>query len=288
MVNAVGQNDNRNTVYTAAGAGLGAIGAGAYGYTKSLLNGDAPNDAFVRRAFDNTAKDEIANAGKAAKEAFQKEANYTAAGDDVAKLKNVLKSQADKFGLKAEIDADGKETKTLDKVIEEFVDGKDAKTLKTAMEEKVAEVASDAKSLEFKSADKLIALRDGVKDLADDANAEDLKKFVTKHADALGVKADEIDGYLQKTDADGKKIAKTAKEIKDAATDAAKPLTNFTDNTLKPLVENGKLKLDNASEVIKKAAKDTKMWTGAKWAALGAAALGAATYIYTKMTDPRA
>ena len=104
MVNAVGQNDNRNTVYTAAGAGLGAIGGGAYGYTKSLLKNDAPNDSFTRRAYDYSAKDAIKKAGEDATKALTEEATYKAAGEDVAKLKDVLKAQADKFGLKAEVD----------------------------------------------------------------------------------------------------------------------------------------------------------------------------------------
>ena len=255
---------------------------------KSLLKNDAPNDSFTRRAYDYSAKDAIKKAGEDATKALTEEATYKAAGEDVAKLKDVLKAQADKFGLKAEVDDAGKETKSLEKVIDEFADGKDGKALKTAMEEKVATVAADAKSLEFKPADKLADLKKAAEALKDDANADDLKNFVNKHADALGVKADEVDNFLQKTDADGNKIAKTAKDIKEAADNATKPLTTFIDDNLKPLVKDGKLKLDDAGEVIKKAAKDTKLWAGAKWAGIGAAALGAATYIYSKMTDPRA
>ena len=123
MVDAVNNNNNRNAVYTAAGAGVGLAAGAGYGawLSKPLLKGDAPSDAFVKRYYDNDAKDTIAKAGEDAKKTLTESPTYKAAGDDVTKLTDIIKGNAEKYGLKAEVDADGKVTKELDKVIEEFV-----------------------------------------------------------------------------------------------------------------------------------------------------------------------
>ena len=276
MVDAV--NNNINTaVYTGIGTVAGAAAGAGYGgwMSKPLLNGDAPSDAFVRRYYDNDAKDTIAKAGKDAKIALTNDAAYSSA-DKVEDLKTILKNQAEEFGLKAELDADGKETKSLDKVIEEFVGDADAAKLKEKMEKSISDVATENATKGFKDSKKLAELSKDLKELANDAKPEDLRAFVSKHAETLGVEADKVDDFLKKDITEIKKIAK----------DIAKPLTD-KEGALRAYITDGRLNLENAGDAVKKAAKDTKLWAGAKWAAGVGLALGIASYIGAKMTAPK-
>lgn len=290
MVDAVNNNNNRNAVLTTAGAGVGLAAGAGYGawLSKPLLDGDAPSDAFVRRYYDNDAKTGIAKAAEEAKKTLTESPTYKAAGDDVVKLSALIKDNAKDFGLKAELDADGKVTKSLDDVIKDFV-GKDADAakLKSKMEKAVADTASKAATEATKDSRKLAAIAKEVEALTD--KADDLKAFVTKHAETLGIKADDIETTVQKGADEIKRLAKTA----------AEPYTNKKATLLAQFVEGdikkGMIKADDveaaakpAWEAVKKAARDTKLWAGAKWAAGAGAVLGLATYIGAKMTAPKA
>lgn len=276
MVDAV-NNNNNTAIYTGIGTVAGAAAGAGYGgwMSKPLLNGDAPSDAFVRRYYDNDAKDTIAKAGEDAKKALTNDAAYSSA-DKVEDLKTILKNQAEEFGLKAELDADGKETKSLDKVIEEFVGDADAAKLKEKMEKSISDVATENATKGFKDSKKLAELSKDLKELANDAKPEDLRAFVSKHAETLGVEADKVDDFLKKD----------ITEIKNIAKGIAKPLTD-KEGALRAYITDGRLNLENAGDAVKKAAKDTKLWAGAKWAAGVGLALGIASYIGAKMTAPK-
>ena len=272
MVDAV-NNNNRNTVIAASGLGLGAVAGGAYGYTKSLLKNDAPTDAFVRSYVKNDAKakiDEAKNAiyGDAFKDA------------DVAALKKELKDNATKYGLaEVKADADGNGAKTLDEVIEEFAKDTDKDSLK----EKMSKAAGDTKSAEFKNADDMLNLKKAAAGLADDADEAARTAFVKNNAELLGVAEADVENIGKKTVAELKQMADDAtKPLADAK---ANILAQFKDGKLKPLAENADESAKAAFKAVKDAASNAKLWAGAKWAGIGAATLGAASYLYAKMTD---
>lgn len=278
MVDAV-NNNNNTTIYTGIGTVAGAAAGAGYGgwMSKPLLNGEAPSDAFVRRYYDNDVKDSIVKAGEDAKKNLTESKAYKDAGNNVDQLKTIINDNAKTFGLKAEVDADGKETKSLDKVIEEFVgENPDAAKLKEKMEKTVSDVATENATKGFKDSKKLAELSKDLKELANDAKAEDLKAFVSKHAETLGVEADKVDDFLKKD----------ITEIKELAKNVTKPLKD-KENDLKAFIKDGKLNLEGAGDAVKKAAKDTKLWAGAKWAAGVGLALGIASYIGVKMTAPK-
>ena len=261
MVDAV--NNNRDAVYTGIGAGVGAVAGGAYGgwLSKPLLKGDAPSDAFVKRYYDNSAKD----AAEAAKKALIESDAYKKAGDDVAKLTGIVKANPEKFGVKAE------EGKTIEDAVKAFV-GEEPKAadLKSKMEKAVAENAN----VDKKSGKELTNLKNAfakVEDGLDDAKAQE---FAKKHTEILGISADDA-GKIKAADLKAK-----VKSVTEDLTDKADELKGF--------INDKKLDLSNASDVIKKAAKDTKLWAGAKWAAIGAAVIGVCSYIGAKMTAPKA
>ena len=264
MVDAV--NNNRDAVYTGIGAGVGAVAGGAYGgwLSKPLLKGDAPSDAFVKRYYDNSAKD----AAEAAKKALIESDAYKDAGEDVDKLKNIIKSTPDKFGVKAE------EGKTIDDAINAFA-GENPKgaDLKAKMEKAVGENAIAGK----KSGKELTNLKKAFEKLGDNPDENAVKDFVKKHAEILGEKADGSSTIKDKTALETKVKAVT------------KDLTEKADE-LKGLINDKKidLKANSVTDAMKKAARDTKLWAGAKWAAIGAAALGICSYIGAKMTAPKA
>ena len=262
MVDAV--NNNRDAVYTGIGAGVGAVAGGAYGgwLSKPLLSKDAPSDAFVRRYYDNSAKD----AAEAAKKAFIESDAYKNAGEDVAKLTAIVKANPEKFGVKAE------EGKTIDDAVKAFV-GEEPKAadLKSKMEKAVGENAIAGK----KSGKELTKLKKAFDKLGDNPDDNAVKDFVKKHAEILGEKAD------------GSSTIKTKTELETKVKSVTKDLTDKADE-LKGFINDKKLDLSNASDVIKKAAKDTKLWAGAKWAAIGAAVIGVCSYIGAKMTAPKA
>ena len=261
MVDAV--NNNRDAVYTGIGAGVGAVAGGAYGgwLSKPLLKGDAPSDAFVKRYYDNSAKD----AAEAAKKALIESDAYKNAGEDVAKLTGIVKANPEKFGVKVE---DGK---NLDDAVNAFVgENPKATDLKSKMEKAVFENAN----VDKKSGKELTKLKNAfakVEDGLDDAKAQE---FAKKHTEILGISAD-----------DAGKIK--AADLKTKVKSVTKDLTDKADE-LKGFINDKKLDLSNASDVVKKAAKDTKLWAGAKWAAIGAAVIGVCSYIGAKMTAPKA
>ena len=272
MVDAV-QNNNRNTVYTAAGLGAGALAGGAWGYTRPLLKDNAPTDAFVRTYVKNDVGTQI---DAAKKEIFSDKFKDA----DVAALKKELKDNAAKYGLaEVKADADGKGAKSLDEVIEEFAKDTDKDSLK----DKMSKAAGDTKSAEFKNTDDMLKLKNAAKELAEDADEAKRLEFVKNNADILGVKDADIE-------ATGKK---TVAELKQMADDATKPLANaeskilaqFDNGKLKTLAEDADDAAKAAFKAVKDAASNTKLWAGAKWAAAGAAVAGAASYIYAKLTD---
>lgn len=270
MVDAV--NNNNSAVYTGIGAGVGVLAGGAYGghFSKPLLKGDAPSDAFVRRYYDNDAKAQIAKAGEDAKKALTESNTYKAA-DDITKLSDMIKGNAAKFGIKAE------EGKTIEDAVKDFVGGEtDVAKLKAKMEKAYVDTAVEAKAVSFKDGKKMQAAKEAFAKLADNADEDALKAFVKEHAEVLGVVEDQI----ETTAKSGKDAIKTlvennTKSITDKATE------------LKGFINEGKLNLENASEVIKKAAKDTKIWAGAKWAIGLGALLGLGSYIGSKLAAPK-
>lgn len=190
MVDSVQNNGTNNTaLYTTTGAVLGAAGGGAAGkwLTKPYLQGDAPSDTFIRTAHDTLAE------AKATKNAESlKEAKKEAIKDmDIDALKNEVKTNAKDYGLVEVKDAEGKVTKTLDKVVEEYIG---SETDKAKLSEKMlntkAEVAKKAAMDAHVSGAKLGDAIDEIGKLADDASAEDIKAAVKKHADAFGIKGE--------------------------------------------------------------------------------------------------
>ena len=74
-------------------------------------------------------------------------------------------------------------------------------------------------------------------------------------------------------------------------TEAKTKITDHFDvskNTLKELANDATDAQKSVFEAVKKAARDTKLWAGAKWAAIGLAVLGACSYIGSKLTAPKA
>lgn len=272
MVDAV--NNNRDAVYTGIGAGVGAVAGGAYGgwLSKPLLSKDAPSDAFVRRYYDNSAKD----AAEAAKKAFIESDAYKNAGEDVAKLTDIVKADPKKFGVKAE------EGKTIDDAVKAFV-GEEPKAadLKSKMEKAVAENTN----VDKKSGKELTKLKKAFEKLGDNPDENAVKDFVKKHAEILGEKAD------------GTSTIATKEALKNKVDDVIKPLEEAKGKILehfdvkegmKKLADNADESTKSAFEAVKKAARDTKLWAGAKWAAIGAAVIGVCSYIGAKMTAPKA
>lgn len=267
MVDAV----NNSAVYTGIGAGVGLLGGAAYGghFSKPLLKGDAPSDAFVRRYYDVDAKAQIAKAGEDAKKALLDIEGYKDA--DVAKLSEIVKNKAAEFGIKAE------EGKTIEEAVNDFVGGeKDVDKLKAKMEKAYVDTAVEAKAISFKDGKKMQAAKEAFAKLADDADEAALKTFVKDHAEVLGVVEDQIET-----------TAKSGKEaIKTLVENNTKAIADKADE-LKDLVKDGKLNLEGASDAIKKAAKDTKLWAGAKWALIGATVVGLGSYIGSKLAAPK-
>jgi len=278
MVDAVSNRDNRNMVYTAAGAGAGLLGGGAYGYTKSLLKDDAPTDAFVKTYMKNDAKNGIEEAKKTFNEAFK--------DSDAAALKKELTDNAAKYGLAEVKDADGKVTKDLNAVVEEFVKDGDKALEKDALKEKMAKALGDTQSGKTVNADKLIKLQKATKELADNADEAARTAFVKNNAEVLNIKEADIDATGKKTVAELKQLAEDAtKPLADAKT---KILAQFEDGKLKKLADDADEAAKAAYKAVKDAASNTKLWAGAKWAAIGTAAVGAASYLYAKLTEPKA
>ncbi len=288
MVDAV-NNNNRNTAYAAVGTAAGLAAGAGYGawLSKPLLKDDAPSDAFVRRVHDNTARANVAKAGENAKKALTEADAYKQA-DNLDKIKAVVTEQAEKLGLKPEVDADGKETKSLAKVVEEYIGSEtDVAKVKSKMEKTVVEVAEKAANDGVKDGKKLQSLAKAAADLADNADEAARKSFVSNNAEILGIKADGIDEAAKKT----------VTELKSMADDITKPLATAKATILEHFdVKDGMKKLaDNADdatkaafEAVKKGARDTKLWAGAKWAGIAGAAVGIASYVGAKLSAPKA
>ena len=211
------------------------------------------------------------------KKEFIESATYKAAGDDVTKLSEIVKGTPQKFGVKVE---DGK---NIDDAVNAFVgENPKAADLKSKMEKAVFENAN----VDKKSGKELTKLKNAFAKLDEKADENAIKEFVKKHGEILGEKTDGTSGI------------KTLAELKNKVEDATKPLTEaskkITDhfdvskNSMKELAENADNTAKSAFEAVKKAAKDTKLWAGAKWAAIGLAVLGACSYIGSKLTTPKA
>ncbi len=260
MVDAV--NNNRDAVYTGIGAGVGAVAGGAYGgwLSKPLLSKDAPSDAFVRRYYDNSAKDAAEAAKKAFKESFGEK--------DVDDLKDELKTNPKKYGIEF---APGADDNAKNAKIDEYAKDLDKNGLFAKMEKAVGENAIAGK----KSGKELTNLKKAFDKLGDNPDANAVKDFVKKHAEILGENADGTSNITTKSALETK-VNSVLTELNGKAAE------------LKGFINDKKLDLSNASDVIKKAAKDTKLWAGAKWAAIGAAVIGVCSYIGAKMTAPKA
>lgn len=275
MVDAI--NNNRDAVYTGIGAGVGAVAGAGYGawLSKPLLKDDAPSDAFVRRFYDNDVKNAAETAGENAKKAFE-----AFKDSEVDALKAELDANPEKYGIKIETGAD-KAAK-----INEYVDKLDKDGLRAKMEKDVVETAKANATTGQKSGKELTKLKNAFAKLGDKADENAVADFVKKHGEILGEKTD------------GTSDIKTLAELKTKVEDATKPLTEaskkITDhfdvskNSMKELAENADNTAKSAFEAVKKAAKETKLWAGAKWAAIGLAVLGACSYIGSKLSAPKA
>ena len=275
MVDAI--NNNRDAVYTGIGAGVGAVAGAGYGawLSKPLLKDDAPSDAFVRRFYDNDVKTAAETAGENAKKAFE-----AFKDSDIAALKAELDANPEKYGIKIEAGAD-KAAK-----INEYTDKLDANALRTKMGKDVVETAKANATTGQKSGKELTKLKNAFAKLDEKADENAIKEFVKKHGEILGEKTDGTSGI------------KTLAELKTKVEDATKPLTEaskkITDhfdvskNSMKELASDATDAQKSVFEAVKKAARDTKLWAGAKWAAIGLAVLGACSYIGSKLTAPKA
>ena len=263
MVDAV--NNNRDAVYTGIGAGVGAVAGGAYGgwLSKPLLKGDAPSDAFVKRYYDNSAKDAAEAAKKAFKESFgEKEVND---------LKDELKTNPKKYGIEF---AAGATDEVKNAKIDEYAKDLDKNGLFAKMEKAVGENAIAGK----KSGKELTKLKNAfakVEEGLDDAKAQE---FAKKHTEILGI--NESEASTIKADDLKTKVTTVTKDLTDKATELAGKVINKEKKI--------DLKAEGVTDAMKKAARDTKLWAGAKWAAIGAAVIGVCSYIGAKMTAPKA
>lgn len=270
MVDAV--NNNRDAVYTGIGAGVGAVAGGAYGgwLSKPLLSKDAPSDAFVKRYYDNSAKDAAEAAKKAFKESFGEE--------EVDGLKNELKTNPKKYGIEFAPDADDNAKNAK---IDEYAKDLDKNGLFAKMEKAVGENAIAGK----KSGKELTKLKNAFEKLGDNPDENAVKDFVKKHAEILGENADSTSTITTKNALKSKVDAVIA-PLEDAK---GKILEHFdVKEGMKKVADGANESAKSAFEAVKKAAKETKLWAGAKWAAIGAAALGICSYIGAKMTAPKA
>ena len=86
--------------------------------------------------------------------------------------------------------------------------------------------------------------------LGDNPDANAVKDFVKKHAEILGENADGTSNITTKSALETK-VNSVLTELNGKAAE------------LKGFINDKKLDLSNASDVIKKAAKDTKLWAGA-------------------------
>lgn len=275
MVDAI--NNNRDAVYTGIGAGVGAVAGAGYGawLSKPLLKDDAPSDAFVRRFYDNDVKNAAETAGENAKKAFE-----AFKDSEVDALKAELDANPEKYGIKIEAGAD-KAAK-----INEYTDKLDANALRTKMGKDVVETAKANATTGQKSGKELTNLKNAFAKLGDKADENAVVDFVKKHGEILGETTD------------GTSTIKTLDALKAKVEDVTKPLTEaktkITDhfdvskNTLKELANDATDAQKSVFEAVKKAARDTKLWAGAKWAAIGLAVLGACSYIGSKLTAPKA
>lgn len=272
MVDSVQNNGTNNTaLYTALGAGVGAVGGGAYGkfMTKPYLKDDAPSDAFIRTAHD-TLGDAVANeAGETAKKAAEtalKDKDFDALK---AELNDVEK--AGTYGLAEVKDADGKVTKKLEDVVSEYIG---SETDKTKLANKMADSASaTAKKAVQDSHVSGIKLGDAIDEFGKftaESKADDIKAAVKKHAEVLGVKADD----------DAAIAAKAGEGYENIKSTLSKKL-EATKSKVEGFFDGGKLKAEaNIAEGDKSAFKAVKEAIGKltnkaalKWGAIAAGVL---------------
>ena len=263
-------NNKRDTINTGISTGVGVLAGGLYGakFSKPLLKGDAPSDAFVRRYYDNDAKAQIAKAGEIAKKEF---AGANLSGKD--ELVNELKQAPQDYGIKAED-------------VDNYVKDLKEDALKAKMEQSYVDTAVANKAKDFKNPKQMQAAQKAFEKLGENPTEDALKKFVTDHAEILGkqgaAEADIATLVKGTVDIDGN-VVKTGKEaVKELLTKETSALTAKADD-LKKCIKDGKFNWEGASDAIKKAAKDTKIWAGAKWAVGLGAILGLGSYIGSKM-----
>ena len=276
MVDAV--NNNRDAVYTGIGAGAGLLAGGAYGgyFSKPLLNGNAPSDAFVRTYYDNDVKDQIAKAGADAKKKF---ATLIGEANEAQALKDKITAEnAGKFGIEFEDDKFEDAKKAF------FGEETDAAKLKEKMEKAYVDKAASEAS-QSKNGKELTKLKNAFEKLGENPDENAVKDFVKKHADILGEKAD---GTSPITTKEALK-SKVDEVIAPLANAKGKILEHFdTNDGLKKLADNASDDVKTVYNAVKKAAKETRLWAGAKWAVATGAVLGLASYIGSKMTAPKA
>lgn len=270
MVDSVQNNGTNNTaLYTGLGAGIGAIGGGAYGkfMTKPYLKDDAPSDAFIRTAHDTLSEAAANDAGDAAKKAAE-----TALKDkELDALKTELKDNAKTYGLAEVKDSEGKVTKTLDKVVEEYIG---AETDKAKLAGKMADSASAAAKKAAQDAHvsgaKLGEAIDEFGKFTAESKADDIKAAVKKHAEVLGVKADDDAAVTAKAGEGYEKLKNTLSEKLKATKDKVEGF--FDGKKLKAeadIAEGDKSAFKAVKEAIGKLTNKAAL----KWGAIAAGVL---------------
>lgn len=292
MVEAVNNNNNRNTAYTLGGVGVGALAGAGYSHfvKKPLLNGEGPSDAFIKQVYENKSKQTLADAESAAKqgmEAFK--------DSDLGALKAELNANPSKYGIQ-EIVADTDkniEAKSVADQITEYTKDADANALRTKMEKSAVDTATAAAQKGIKDAKKIQSAITEAGKLTDETADDALKTFAKNNKEAFGFADDAAAeahiGTLTGTQKDKVKALKDQAEALFA--DAKKAITDNWDSDkkgLKALAEGASEEDKNLMKLLKSAAHHVQGWSAAKWAGIGAAALGIASYIGAKMSQPKA
>lgn len=287
MVDSVNNNSNNTALYTGLGAGVGALGGAAYGkyVTKPYLKDNAPSDQFIRTAHDTLGESNAAKAGEDAKKA----ATEALKDKDIDALKQELKNNASTYGLAEVKDKDGKVTKSLDDVVKDYVGSESDKAkLAEKMADSANETAKKAVQDAHVSGQKLGDAIDEFGKLTKDSKEDDVIAAVKKHAETLGVKAD-----------DESAVKAEAKKGYEAIKNSLEEKLKTTKETVEGFFSEGKLKAEadiaEDSKPAFKAVKDaiSKLTNKAalKWGGIAAAALGVvglATGIATKKAPEKA
>lgn len=266
MVDSVQNNGTNNTaLYTALGAGVGAVGGGAYGkfMTTPHMKGDDLSDTFVKTVNEVQIADT-----KSANKTLVEELGKIKENGKLEGISDTVKKElqgsisAEDFGKKTEAELKSMAEGLLDTKIK-AEGAKDAAELITKL---------DAKA-EANAVDKLLTKKQVVDAIAEDADAAALKKAITDNAEKLGIKAE--GGKTLEQAVDDFIGGKDAKTIKKEITDQFDTIKN----PIKELFDGKKLKAEadvadkNLFNAAKKAIGKLTNKAALKWGAIAAGVL---------------